>query len=143
MLEVYSLNLQVAEGDGTSSSPSIPFNNVSIKKGCTVVLTAPATIQFNKCGVYNISCDASVSAGDTVDDIIIQLTKNGILQPQAQSSVTPAAAPDLSTLHFETLVQVPMNNSGCYCSSPTTVEILNLGAAASFKNINLAVTKII
>ena len=46
MLEIYSENITVG-----ANSP-IPFNNVSIKKGCTAVLSAPATVQFNKCGVY-------------------------------------------------------------------------------------------
>ena len=39
MTEAYTLNVDVAENS------AIPFNNVTIQKGCTSVLSAPATIQ--------------------------------------------------------------------------------------------------
>ena len=142
MLEIYSLNIEVGAGDGTVSSPSIPFNNASLTKGCTVEKTAPSTIQFNKSGIYNITLDASASAAATTDPITVQLVKNGILQPQAQSTLTPAAADALGSLHFETLVQVPSDNSSCCCSIPTTVEVVNTNSAATFKNVNMCITKI-
>ena len=49
MLEAYSQNLTVTEGQ------AIPFNNLALKKGCTVELVTPTTIQFNKCGVYKVN----------------------------------------------------------------------------------------
>lgn len=133
MLEVYSENITVG-----ANSP-IPFNNVSIKKGCTAVLSAPATIQFNKCGVYMVSCDASISP-EATGNVEIQLYKNGVPQPQAQSTAT-GTANENTTLNFTTLVQVPENNTPCCCSSPTTVQIINL-TESTYANINICVTKI-
>lgn len=122
MLEAYSLNIDVA------ADTAIPFNNVSIEKGCTAVLSSPATIQLNKCGVYAVSVDASTSASTTV-----QLYKDGVAQPQAQSTgITPS---------FYTLVQVDKNNTCCACTSPVTLQVLNT-TAATFTNANVAVTKL-
>lgn len=123
MLEVYSTDVLVA-----ADSP-IPFNNVSIKKGCTAVESAPATIQLNKCGVYMVSVDASAEASTT-----IELAKDGLLQPQAQSTGT--------SLSFVTLVQVPTSNSNCCCASPTVIQLYNTGASTTFTDVNVVVTKV-
>ena len=123
MLEAYSTNLDVATGT------AVPFNSISIEKGSTAVLMAPSTIQLNKCGVYMVSVDASTAAVAT-----IELHKNGMTQPMAQSTGT--------TLSFMTLVQVPNSNSNCCCSSPTLLQLINTGAAASFTNVNIVVTKV-
>ena len=123
MLEVYSLNVEVP------ADSVIPFNNVSIKKGCAAVESAPSTIQLNKCGIYEVSVDASAAAEAT-----IQLAKDGLLQPQAQSTGT--------SLSFTTYVQVPENNTCCPCSSPTLLQVFNTGAAATFTNVNVTVSKV-
>jgi len=122
MLEVYSTNIDVA------ADSAIPFNNVSIKKGTTAVESAPATIQLNKCGVYMISFDG-VSSVETN----VQMLKDGVAQPQAQSTGT--------SLSFITLVQVQNSNSNCACASPTLLQFMN-SEAATFDNINVVVTKI-
>ena len=123
MLEVYSTDVLVA------ADAPIPFNNVAIRKGCTAVESAPATIQLNKCGVYMVSVDASAEVSTT-----IELSKDGLLQPQAQSTGT--------SLSFETLVQVPTSNSYCCCSSPTVIQVYNTGAETTFTNVNVVVTKV-
>lgn len=123
MLEVYSSNVAVG------LDAAIPFNNVIIRKGCTAVESAPATIQLNKCGVYMVAVDGTAEAETT-----IELYKDGLTQPQAQSTGT--------TLGFTTLVQVPNNNSNCCCASPTVLQLMNTGAATTFPNINVVVTKI-
>lgn len=122
MLEAYSVNVAV-EADS-----AIPFNSVSIEKGCTARLTSPTTIELNKCGVYMVSVDASSAASTT-----IQLTKDSILQPQAQSTGTSPS--------FVTLVQVGRNNTCCACSSPVILQVMNT-TAATFTNVNIVVTKI-
>ena len=124
MLEAYSLNVTVP------AETAIPLNNVTIEKGCTAVHSAPNTIQLNKCGVYMVSCDASSTTTPTV-----QLYKNGVAQPQAQSTGgTPC---------FITLVQVEQNNTNCCCSSPTLLQLFNAGTAeATFTDINVVVTKV-
>lgn len=125
MLEGYSLNTVVA-----ANSP-VTFDNVTIEKGSTAQFLSTGSIALNKCGVYMVSCDASSAAAAT-----IQLSKDGVLQPQAQSTGT--------TPSFTTLVQVDKNNCSCNCcSSPVLIRIMNpTGAAQTFTNINVVVTKI-
>lgn len=122
MLEAYSLNVTAA-----ANSP-IPFNNVSIEKGCTARLTSPSTIELNKCGVYMIAVDASAAAAAT-----IQLVKDDVLQPQAQSTGTSPS--------FVTLVQVDHNNSNCCCSSPTLLQVRSI-TASTYTDANIVVTKV-
>lgn len=124
MLEAYSLNVEAA------AETAIPLNNVTIKKGCDIQMSGASSIQLNKCGVYKVHVDAVAGASTT-----IQLKKNEVLQPQAQSTGT--------TLGFETLVQVPTNNSCCPCSSPVTVQVINpTETAATLTNINVVVEKV-
>ena len=125
MLEAYSINITVG------STEPIPFNNVTLKKGCTAELQGTSTIVLNKCGVYMVSFDASSAAATSA-----QLYKNGVAQPQAQSTD--------SSLAFTTLVQVQTNNSCCPCASPTTIQVVNTDDAdATFTNANIVVTKIV
>lgn len=133
MLEAYSTNIEVAENS------AIPFNNITIKKGCTVELSAPATIQFNKAGVYMVSCDASIEPA-AAGEISIQLSKNGVLQPQTIAIAT-GAADAISNLSFDTLVQVREDNTCSCCTAPTTVQLIN-GAAGTFSIADIVVTKI-
>ena len=124
MLEVYSLNVTA------NADSAIPLNNVSYRKGCTAVIEGTSSIALNKCGVYMVSMDASSTATPTV-----QMYKNGIAQPQAQSTGgTPA---------FTTLVSVEENNTCCPCSAPTVIQFMNTGAEATFTDFNVVVTKVI
>ena len=101
MLEAYSLNLAVA------ANTPIQFNDVTIEKGNTAKLTAPGTIELNKCGIYMVSVDAA-AIPSTAGVMSIQLSKDGTLQPQAQSAVTGATT-DVDNLSFTTLVQVKIS----------------------------------
>jgi hypothetical protein len=125
MLQAYSLNV-VAQG-----ASAIPFNNVKIEKGCTAQLSAPASINLNKAGIYMVSCYASNEESTT-----IQLYKNGIPQPEAQSTGTNP--------NFITLIQVSENNCRCNCySSPTVLQVMNTPAtSATFDNIGICITKV-
>lgn len=124
MLEAYSNNIDVA------ADAAIPFNSTTLIKGCTVTHPSADTFNFNKCGVYMVSVDASCEAEST-----IQLFKDGVAQPQAQSTGG-------SSLSFVTLVQVDKNNSCCACASPVSIQIENTGAAATFTDINIVITKV-
>ena len=134
MLEAYSTNLAVATGS------AITFNNVSIQKGCTAELDSPGTIQLNKRGVYMISVDAAgipTSAGV----MSIQLSKDGVLQPQAQSAVTGTTT-DVDNVSFTTLVQVKEDNTCSCCTTPTLIRVINTGVPATYNIANICVTKI-
>lgn len=134
MLQGYSENIEVA------SQTAIPFNSVSVEKGCTSKLESPTTIELNKKGIYMISVDAA--ATPTAAGIMsIQLSKDGLLLPQAQSSVTGATT-DVDNLSFLTLVQVNRDNSCDCCSSPTLVRVINTGVPATYDIANIVVTKI-
>ena len=122
MLEAYSSNIAV------TVDSAIPFNSVSIEKGCTARLTSPTTIELNKCGVYMVSCDVSTTTATT-----IQLSKDGVLQPQAISTGTSPS--------FTTLVQVDKNNSCCACSSPVVLRVINT-VAGTLTDANIVVTKL-
>ncbi len=106
MQELYSLDTTVAAGAPCT------FDNVALDKGCTSELVSASTIQFNKRGVYKLSFNADAAAAST-----LQLYKNGVPQPQAQSTGT--------SLAFDTFVVVPNDNTDCCCSSPTTIQIIN------------------
>lgn len=129
-----------------AENEAVTWNNTVLKKGCTVEVSG-ATIQFNKCGVYEVSCDAEVSAPSATSsapvDVSVGLYKNGNQQPQAQTAATISSETEKAGLSFVTLVQVPENNSACLCSSPTTCNIVNTGAAATYDHINLVVTKLV
>lgn len=122
MLEAYSLNVMVG------ANSAIPFNNVTIEKGCTARLTAPSTIELNRRGIYILYFDGVASAATTV-----QLYKDGVAQPQAQSTGT--------SVSFATLVQVPTDNTCSCCTSPTVLRLVN-STAGTFTNANVAVTKL-
>ena len=135
MLELYSLNVEVDQ------NVSIPFNNVDLAKGCTAVLTAPGTVQFNKSGVYMVDVSASI-APTAAGTVSIQLAKNGVLE-LGSFSVASAAAASTVSLGFTSLVQVSKNNNPCDCTTnPTTIQLINTGQAGTFPIVRMVVTKV-
>ena len=136
MLQVYSTNLAV------DANTVFPFNNVVIDKGCGEVLSAPATVQLNKRGIYLIEVDGFATP-DAATEVSVQLMVNGVAQPQAISSFVPAAITDARTFGFKTFVRVLENNCNCNClTSPTTIQIMNGATALSDAHINMVVTQI-
>ena len=135
MLELYSLNIDVEQNG------SIPFNNVDLAKGCTAVLASPATVQFNKSGVYMIDVSASIEPA-AAGDVSIQLAKDGVLELGSFSTAT-GAADETTALGFTALVQVNRNNEPCNCSSnPVTCQLINTGQAGTMPIVRMVVTKI-
>lgn len=136
MLQVYSSNLEVAAG------AAYPFNNVVLDKGCGENLSAPATIQLNKRGVYLVEVDGFATP-DAATEVTTQLYVNGVAQPQAISTFVPAAITDTRTFGFKSFVRVIQDNCNCNCfTSPTVLQILNGDTAVSDAHINVCVTKI-
>ena len=136
MLQVYSDNLTVAE------NTVFPFNNVVMDKGCGEALSAPATIQLNKQGVYLVEMDGFATP-DAATEVSIQLYVNGVAQPQAITSFVPAAVTDTRTFGFKTFVRALQNNCNCNClTSPTTLQFMNGDTALSEAHINVVITKI-
>lgn len=74
MLQVYSSNLTVA------AETALPFNNVTVDKGCAETLSAPASIQLNQRGVYLVEVDGfATPAAATL--VSLQLYVNGVAYP--------------------------------------------------------------
>lgn len=135
MLQAYSSNLTM------TADTAFPFNNVTVDKGCAETLSAPASIQLNKRGVYLVEVDGFGTGGATATGTT-QLVVNGVAQPQAISSYG-ASSGVVSEFGFKTLVQVTENNCPCNCtSSPTVLQVLNGAAELTDAHINVVVTKI-
>ena len=136
MLQVYSDNLTVAE------NTVFPFNNIVMDKGCGEALSAPATIQLNKQGIYLVEMDGFATP-DAATEVSVQLYVNGVAQPQAITSFVPAAVTDTRTFGFKTFVRVLQNNCNCNClTAPTTLQFINGDTALSEAHINIVITKI-
>ena len=136
MLQVYSDNLAVA------ANTVYPFNNVVVDKGCAENLSAPATIQLNKAGIYLVEMDGFATP-DAATEVSVQLMVNGVAQPQAISTFVPAAVTDTRTFGFKTFVRVLENNCSCNClTAPTTLQFMNGDTAVSDAHINVVITKI-
>ena len=136
MLQVYSDNLAV------DANTVFPFNNVVIDKGCAENLSAPATIQLNKVGIYLVEMDGFATP-DAATEVSIQLMVNGVAQPQAISTFVPAAVTDTRTFGFKSFVRVLENNCQCNClTAPTTLQFMNGDTALSDAHINVVITKI-
>lgn len=136
MLETYSQNITVLQ------NTAIPFNSTSIRKGCTAVKTDVNTIELNKSGIYMVSFDAAASTSTTSGNIVVQMSKNGTLQPQAITATTSTGTTDIESLSFVTLVQVSEDNSCNCCDSPVILKFLNTGIGATYVQANVVVTKI-
>lgn len=136
MLQAYSSNLAV------DANSVFPFNNVVVDKGCAEALSAPATIQLNKMGVYLVEMDGFATP-EAATEVSVQLIVNGVAQPQAISSFVPASITDARTFGFKTFVRVLENNCNCNClTSPTTLQFMNGNTAVSDAHINVVITKI-
>lgn len=136
MLQVYSTNLTV------EANTAFPFNNVVVEKGCGAVLSAPATVQLNRRGIYMVKVDGFATP-DAATEVAVQLMVNGVAQPQAISSFVPASITDTRTFGFTTFVRVLENNCNCNClTSPTTIQVMNGTTALSDAHINMVITQI-
>ena len=136
MLEVYSKNVTVAENG------IIPLTSVALIKGTSTQLLGTSTVQFNKCGIYKVTVSGSVT-GSAAGEIVIQLEKNGIVQPQAVSLATAADATSIIPFSFTTLIQVPdSNNINCPCSTTTTINLRNAGIEDTYNTITVTAIRI-
>ena len=133
MLQVYSTNIAVDE------TSFVPLQNVKTQKGCSATMSGTSTINLNKCGVYRITVDASATPV-TPGLMSIDLYRDGVAMPEAQSSVT-GTADTTSPMSFETFVQVSSNNTCRCCDRPVTIQVFNSGVDATFMNLNVTVDK--
>lgn len=137
MIQGYSTELEVA------TPAAYPINNITLKKGCSVVQSGVSAFQLNQRGIYLVHYDgyAAATVGGTVST---QLYVNGVAQPEAISTFEAADVADAGSLQFETLVQVANNNCNCnLTSSPTVIQFMNNGIAVEDAHINVVITKLV
>ena len=134
MLEVYSKNVSVAAGE------QIALKDVSIVKGKTAQLQGAASIVLapNRCGVYKITVNASVTPS-AEGSASIQMEKNGTL---VDNAISTADAADDGTVALSFTTLVPVQASNCECAVPTTLAFVS-GTAATINNIDVVVDKIV
>ena len=133
MIEAYSQNIDV------NANSNVPFEIVKVNKGYFEDIQN-TSITFNKCGVYRVAVNGTVSATEA-GNVGIELVKNGVLQEDTLTQVT-VAENNLYPISFSTFVQVSSNNTNCACSSPTSINVRNVGIAATFELIKIDVDKI-
>lgn len=135
MIETYSNNITVA------SNAAVPLNTV-FKKGSTVEKSGDATIQLNKCGLYEVSVNATGIA-QTGGLITLQLVVNGIAVPNAFSSVTASDTTSTHSLAFTTKVQVPYTTNECACTPSFILTLMNAGESVTYSLVDIVVTKLV
>lgn len=135
MIQVYSSNINVP------ANTAIPLNNLKVDKGCSQSLASPSTIHLNKRGVYIVAVDGFGSAA-AAGDISVQMAVNGLLQPDAISSASVAAADSISPLGFKALVQVQQDNTKCCCSNATELSFFTGDTDITDLHFNVVVTKL-
>lgn len=135
MIEAYSNNVTVL------TNASVPLNAVSLVKGCTATASGASTINLNKCGIYYVSVNATAIA-TTAGPITLQINVNGTPKADAIQTETAADTTSSHALSFSTLVQVAENNSCSPCTSPTAINVQNVGEGVTLSNINVVVTKV-
>ncbi len=135
MLEAYSRNQTISATTGI-----VPFNSVTLKKGCTAELNGVSTIQLNKCGVYEVIFNATALA-TTAGNIVVGMTKNGVTQQQDIRTITGATTSTSVIVPISTLVQVKDNDSCRCCDAPTVLQFINTGVAWT-GDVNVVITKI-
>ena len=123
MLQAYSTDVTV-----TALAP-VPFNSLAVSKGCSETLETPTTVALKRCGVYEVSVNASAAASQTV-----QLYRDGVALPQAVSTGT--------AMGFTCLVQVNENSCKCNpCTAPVRLQVVATGAG-TLTDASITVTKI-
>lgn len=133
MVQAYSINATVAAG------AMFPLSIVAIQKGVTATVNGNS-IQLNRCGVYAVSVDMSLTPS-AEGDVVIQLYKDGVAMPQAKATGTGATT-TAANYSFGTLVQCDRNNTNCCCTSPVTLTLVNDSENSVTGDINVVVTKI-
>lgn len=109
--------------------------------GCTVTHTAGTdSFKLNKPGYYYVAFDGSASTIGTAGNVTVELFSNGAAVPGALTSTYSAAAVNVGSLGFSTIVRV-LPSCNCVDNS-VTLTLQNTGVEATYTNVNLTITKL-
>lgn len=133
MISSYNITTQNVAVDGL-----LTFTIDRILTGCTVTRNGP-TFQLNKPGYYYVTFNTNGSA-ISVADVTIELQNNGVAVPGAIATITPAAVGNTMNFAFATIIKVPP--SCCAVDNTANLTLVNTGAAATFTNVNINITKL-
>lgn len=135
MLEAYSTNKTINTND------VLPFESVSIKKGCAEKLNGVASIELNRKGVYEITLNVS-GTPSTSGVLTINTLKDGVVHAPGTINIPLVATTVSVTPSVTFLVSVSKDNTNECCSSPTVLQFVNTGVALANTNTNIVVNKI-
>lgn len=136
-LSAYTNSVQSVIAQG-----SVLFNNNDVLTGCSISHAAgSSTIQLNKAGLYLIEFNADASTTATSGGTItLQLFKNGVIVPGAESTSTATSNTAVNTLSFSKVIQV-LNSCNCV-NNQTNITVVNTNSAISMSNANIVVVKL-
>lgn len=135
MLEAYSTNKTINTND------VVPFDSVSIKKGCAEKLNGVATIELNKKGVYEVTLN--ISGTPSIAGVVtINTLKDGVAHAPGTINIPLVATTVSVTPTVTFLVSVNKDNTNECCSSPTTLQFVNTGVGLANTNTNVVINKI-
>lgn len=137
MIDSYS-NISQAITTGAN----IPFAINSIQTGCTVTHSAGSTtFSLNKPGFYFVTFNGTGAvSGADAGNITVTMQNNGTSVPGATATVASASSTDIRSLSFSKLIKV--SPSCCAVNNSTNLTFNNAGAAATFTNVNVVITKV-
>ena len=127
-----------------TSGTSVKFNTIGEKAGKTTCLnTGSGTINLRVPGLYLVNFNADVAASTTAGSIVLQLYKNGVLYPGAESTTYSSSIVDIRNASFTAVIKV---GNCCNCcsnaSNSTSFNIVVSGVTADLTNAAITVTKI-
>lgn len=137
MIDSYSITSQTVATNGVIT---FAINDI---KTCNSITHTSGTGAFgiNRPGYYKVdfNCSGAIS-GDTAADVIVQLYNNSTAILGATATFYSAATTDIGNLSFSKIIYIPP--SCCAVNNRGNLTIQNTGAAATFTNVNLAISRI-
>lgn len=131
MLQAYSTNLTVATKD------LLTFQTVEAIGRTATASAGGNTIMLNAPGVYYIAFNASGTTTD-VGTFGVQMLKDGVAEPQAQSSVSTIAEGN-GAVAFSTLISV---QKSCCCQNNRVAITFEYTGGDGTAITNVVVTKV-
>lgn len=137
MINSYSTTSQSV---GTGDVLNFAINDI---KTCNLISHASGTGTFtiNRPGYYKVSFTGTGSiSGATAANVSVQLLNNNVIVPAAKATFYSAGAVNVGTLNFSKIIYIPP--SCCAVNNRGNLTIQNIGAPATFTNVNICITRI-
>lgn len=134
-----SLNAFSTSSQTLETNDIVTFSNNSTDTGCSICHAAgTGSIRLNE-GLYLVQFNGTLTT-PTAGTATVQLLNNGVVVQGATASQTTAAATDVITLSFSTVVQVL--KSCCCINNIANLTVQNTGVGTIFTNANIDVVRL-